>query len=180
MSHGLGNVTILPEDKQLVDVNWPDFKETIFSLARGRGVDGYLETILRPSAPTFNGHPTPINSTTPSTEEFDLRDGWLASAIFQNTKDPKAHGISASDSARDMWIALHSKFNRSTEPLKNLAIDRLRNLKLRPDGRNCRTRRVATNILSSGSRGSVLASEGFPEQRSILQQKSGAIDLCVP
>jgi len=78
------------------------------SLLRGRGIDGYVDgSISRPQAPTFANHPSLPNSTMPSTEEFDLRNGLASAVLYQSMEDPIAHGIMASDSARTIWVKVH-------------------------------------------------------------------------
>jgi hypothetical protein len=124
-------ITIFPDEKKLGDDNWVSFKDMILSLARGRGYEGYLlGSIPRTMAATFAGHSTLANSVVPSTEEWDLRSGQMAALIYLNVKDPKAHGLSASDTPFDMWIALHSKFNRTSEVLKGQAMEKIRSVKL--------------------------------------------------
>ncbi|KAJ7668019.1 hypothetical protein B0H17DRAFT_1210173 [Mycena rosella] len=130
MSHNPFGITILPADKQL-DENWSDFKDTLVSLVHGRGLEVYLNgTTICPSPPTFNGHPTPANSLMASTNEWDLRDGLMGSILYQNVKDPKAHGLLSNDMAHQMWVALHSKFTHASEVLKGLATERLHALRI--------------------------------------------------
>ncbi|KAJ7449606.1 hypothetical protein FB451DRAFT_1053102, partial [Mycena latifolia] len=101
------SITILPAEKQLDDQNWPSFKNTLISLARGRGLEGYLTgAIQRSVAPTWNGHPTPANSIFPSTEEWDLCDGLVSALLYQNIKDPEAHGLEVNGTAHLMWVTL--------------------------------------------------------------------------
>ncbi|KAJ7019025.1 hypothetical protein C8F04DRAFT_1276781 [Mycena alexandri] len=133
MSQSLGPITILPESKQLSDNNWNDFKEDLFSLIRGRGLGGYINGTIHPltgPAPYPHIHPTPLNHATPSLDEYNMREGFVSSMIYQNVKDPKAHGLSASDGARAMWTTLHGKFNRTSDLLAGLAKDKLRAVKL--------------------------------------------------
>jgi hypothetical protein len=55
----------------------------------------------------------------------------MASAIiYQNVVDPRAHALSASETSRDMWLKLSTKFHRKSEVLKGQAMDALRSLKL--------------------------------------------------
>jgi hypothetical protein len=54
----------------------------------------------------------------------------MGATLYQNVKDPKAHGLSATDTTHQMWIALNVKFNRSSEVLKGLAFKRLHSAKL--------------------------------------------------
>ncbi|KIK65830.1 hypothetical protein GYMLUDRAFT_239526 [Collybiopsis luxurians FD-317 M1] len=51
-----------------------------------------------PATPAANAAPAvtstmPINSHTPSFEEWELQDGWLAGIIYQNIKDLQPIGI---------------------------------------------------------------------------------------
>ncbi|KAJ6485498.1 hypothetical protein DFH09DRAFT_1339776 [Mycena vulgaris] len=131
----LMSVPILPAEKQLDDANWGSFKDTIVSLLRGRGLDGYpLGTILRSSAQTYPGlyviPTTAANSRTPSQDEWDLRDANAGAIIYQNVVDPIAHGLVPTETSRQMWILLSAKFNRTSEVLKGLAVEKLRALKL--------------------------------------------------
>ncbi|KAJ7708704.1 hypothetical protein B0H17DRAFT_1191208 [Mycena rosella] len=124
-------ITILSNEKQLSDSNWVSFKDTILSLARGQGYESYLvRTTLRTVAATFAGHATPVNSSTPSTEEWDLRSGQMGSIIYLDVKDPKAHSLSASNTPYEMWVALHVKFNCSSKVLKGQANKRFCCVKL--------------------------------------------------
>ncbi|KAJ7640550.1 hypothetical protein B0H17DRAFT_1216601 [Mycena rosella] len=66
----------------------------------------------------------------PSTEEWDLRDGHMGAMLYQNIKDPKAHGLDVTDMAHQMWVTLHAKFNRISEVLKGLALEKLHSAKL--------------------------------------------------
>jgi hypothetical protein len=57
-------------------------------------------------------------------------DGQISATIYQNIKDPKAHSLEPTDTARAMWVLLNAKFGRKSEVLKGLAMQRLRGLKL--------------------------------------------------
>jgi hypothetical protein len=131
MSSSVPSILILPESRQLDD-NWPDWKDVVFNLVRGRGYQGYLDgTVVRPTATAVvAAGATPVNSVFPSPEEFDLRDGYVSVLLYQNIKDPKAHGLNPADSARTMWAALHGKFNRTSETLVGHEMEKLRGLKL--------------------------------------------------
>ncbi|KAJ7606008.1 hypothetical protein FB45DRAFT_1041738 [Roridomyces roridus] len=78
---------------------------------------------------------TSVNSLTPSLEEWLLRDAMAGAIIYQNVKDPAVHGLSAADTSREMWVALHGKFDRKTEVVKGLRMAELRSVKL-DSGRN--------------------------------------------
>ncbi|KAJ6565931.1 hypothetical protein DFH09DRAFT_1157298, partial [Mycena vulgaris] len=120
-------ITILPDDKQLGQgENWSVFSRNVVSLARGRGLMDYLTgNVVRPTAFVAGQHATPNTSRFPSAEEFDMRDGYISALIYQNVKEPEAHGLNPADSAYSMWAALHSKFNRTSDLLAGLALDRL-------------------------------------------------------
>ncbi|KAF7334104.1 hypothetical protein MVEN_02316200 [Mycena venus] len=63
-------------------------------------------------------------------EKYDLRDAITGTIIYQNILDPTAHGISVTDTSRGMWDALNAKFNRSSEVLKSIALEKLQAVKL--------------------------------------------------
>jgi hypothetical protein len=55
----------------------------------------------------------------------------MASAIiYQNIVDPCAHALSASETSREMWLKLVTKFHRKSEVLKGQVMDALHSLKL--------------------------------------------------
>jgi hypothetical protein len=96
----------------------------MISLARGKGFGGYLDgsiprpELAAPPAQYATGYATSIynpsistagspttsmaNALTPSQAEWDLHDGQMGAMIYQNVKDPKAHGISPTDTSREM------------------------------------------------------------------------------
>jgi hypothetical protein len=124
------SIPIFAAEKQLADANWSSWEERIISSLRGRGLYGYPSgSILRPQHP-MSLHATSANSTSPSTEEWDLRDAMASAIIYQNIVDPRAHGLSASETSREMWLKLTVKFVRKSEVLKGIAMDTLRSLKL--------------------------------------------------
>jgi hypothetical protein len=53
----------------------------------------------------------------------------MGAMVYQNVKDPKAHGLSLTDMSRVMWEALNAKSNWSSEVLKGLAFTKLCTLK---------------------------------------------------
>ncbi|CAK5275203.1 unnamed protein product [Mycena citricolor] len=135
MTTNLPATPLLPDEQKLATdgANWANFEEIMISMARGRGVDGYLfGTVLNPTAfvASSAGY-TPLNATTPSPDEYMLRDGWVAAMLYQNIKDPRSHDLKGSDSANLIWTTLVSKFNRSTELLVGLKMERLHTLELK-------------------------------------------------
>ncbi|KAJ7139068.1 hypothetical protein C8R44DRAFT_605716, partial [Mycena epipterygia] len=121
-------ITILPDEKQFSGQNWPAFQDIMISLARGKGYGGYLDgsiarptftvpiaqyatgfatSIYNPSISTAGGPTMSLaNASTPSQAEWDLRDGQMGAMIYQNVKDPKAHGLSPTNTSREMWDTL--------------------------------------------------------------------------
>jgi hypothetical protein len=130
------SIPILSLDKQLAgDSNWGTFQDTIMNLLRGKGLDAYPKGLVqRTAAATFPGlygnQATAVNSRTPSIEEYELRDNIAAAIIYQNIVDPQAHGLSATGTSREIWAALHAKFNCSSEVLKGAAKTKLMSVKL--------------------------------------------------
>ncbi|CAK5264063.1 unnamed protein product [Mycena citricolor] len=121
MTTNLPATPLLPDEQKLATdgANWANFKEIMISMARGRGVDGYMfGTVLNPTAfVTSSAGYTPLNATTPSPDKYMLRDGWVAAMLYQNIKDPRSHDLKGSDLTNLIWTTLVSKFNRSTELL---------------------------------------------------------------
>ncbi|CAK5282848.1 unnamed protein product [Mycena citricolor] len=135
MTTNLPSTPILPDKQKLATdgSNWPNFKEVMVSMARGRGLEGYLfDTVILPAGFVANnlGH-TLLNSMMPSPDKYTLRDGWVAAMLFQNIKDPRSHDLKGTDSAAVIWTTLAHKFNRSTELLVRLKMERLRTLNLK-------------------------------------------------
>jgi hypothetical protein len=55
----------------------------------------------------------------------------MASAIiYQNVVDPRVHALSASETSREMWLKLVTKFHHKSKVLKGQAMDVLQSLKL--------------------------------------------------
>ncbi|CAK5283655.1 unnamed protein product [Mycena citricolor] len=135
MSANLPSIPLLNDDQKLASdgSNWATFKEVMVSMARGRGLDGYLfGTVLEPAGFVANNlGPSSLNATMPSPDEYTLRDGWVAALLFQNIKDPRAHDLKGTDQASMIWSTLVHKFNRSTELLVGLKMERLRTLTLK-------------------------------------------------
>ncbi|KAJ3792564.1 hypothetical protein GGU11DRAFT_760664, partial [Lentinula aff. detonsa] len=119
------------------------------SVARATGLTGYLDgTTVSPISSNAPPNPassmsstestaipvpttvtsstfTPINSRTPSAEEWELRDGRLAGIIYQNIKDPRSVGVNDSMSAHGMWTRLTSEHDTSSVVAQSLAKERI-------------------------------------------------------
>ncbi|KIK50845.1 hypothetical protein GYMLUDRAFT_141230, partial [Collybiopsis luxurians FD-317 M1] len=104
---------IFPEDRQLNGLsNWALFRDHLKSVARATGLSGYIDgTIAAPTPPSTNLQgplpaPTPVNSRSPSLEEWELRDARIAGIIYQNIKDPRSLGVTQDMTAQAMWTQL--------------------------------------------------------------------------
>ncbi|KAF9261593.1 hypothetical protein L218DRAFT_961381 [Marasmius fiardii PR-910] len=116
MTTSLSNVPAFPDERRLAGAdNYRAFRDYVIS------------TLLAQTA-------TAPNSITPTPEEWVQHEGWVAGVIYQNINDPDAHSISPSDSAIDMWRKLQTKFETSTQVLRNIAEKRLEGMKMQEDG----------------------------------------------
>ncbi|KAJ3816739.1 hypothetical protein F5880DRAFT_1635594 [Lentinula raphanica] len=148
--------------RQLIGLsNWAIFCDHLRSIAHATGLTGYLNgTIVAPSpqdtvssiasssqktstddasttpsAPTSTPSappPTPINSRTPSVEEWELRDGCLAGIIYQNIKDPRSIGVTEIMSAHEMWTRLTSEYDTSSAAAQALAKEHIQQFQYAP------------------------------------------------
>ncbi|KAF9264132.1 hypothetical protein L218DRAFT_251846 [Marasmius fiardii PR-910] len=141
MSNPLSNTPSFPEDRRLAGAdNYRAFKDYVISTVRSKTLLGYLNgTIPHPTAASGTSQllsqiSSAPNSATPTPEEWEQRKGWVAGVIYQNINDPDAHGIRPSESAVDMWAKLRSKFETSTQLLKNIAEKHLDSLKMEETG----------------------------------------------
>ncbi|KAJ3717911.1 hypothetical protein C8R42DRAFT_586714, partial [Lentinula raphanica] len=118
-SNSLPPIQIFIETCQLDSVaNFLSFSDSVVSIARGYGLEGYIDgTILRPAAnvapPILAAGATPgqpvipsataNNSTSPTLEEWDIRNARIAALIYLNVKDPRGIGLNPNLTALDMW-----------------------------------------------------------------------------
>ncbi|KAF5367205.1 hypothetical protein D9757_012230 [Collybiopsis confluens] len=134
----------MPLDHQLLGItNWATFRDHLKSTARSTGLLGYLDGSIQPvppipvAGPVVPGGippivpavPTPINSRTPSTEEWELRDGRLAGIIYQNIKDPRAIGVTEDMSSNAMWVKLTGEYKTTSAAAQALAKERIQQFK---------------------------------------------------
>ncbi|KAF5390760.1 hypothetical protein D9757_004410 [Collybiopsis confluens] len=133
--NSLPNLITFPEDKQLVGLNnWAVFRDHVKSVARSAGLNGYLDgTISAPipvaTAPNVAPVVTPVNSRTPTPEEWELRDARLAGIVFQNIKDPRSIGVTQDMTLNVMWIALTDEYENSSAAAQTLATERIQQCK---------------------------------------------------
>ncbi|KAF9266303.1 hypothetical protein L218DRAFT_1017309 [Marasmius fiardii PR-910] len=112
MSNPLSNAPSFPEDRHLMSAeNYRAFKDFVISTVCGKALIGYLNgTIPRPTTATasqlLSQSTTVLNSPTPTPEEWDQCEGWIAGVIYQNINDPDAHGIGPSEATVEMWNKL--------------------------------------------------------------------------
>ncbi|KAF5389240.1 hypothetical protein D9757_003484 [Collybiopsis confluens] len=131
----LPNLITFPEDKQLIGLsNWAVFRDHVKSVARSAGLNGYLDgTITAPipvaTAPNVAPVVTPVNSRTPTPEEWELRDARLAGIVFQNIKDPRSIGVTQDMTSNAMWIELTGEYENSSAAAQTLATERIQQCK---------------------------------------------------
>ncbi|KAJ3772479.1 hypothetical protein FB446DRAFT_618112, partial [Lentinula raphanica] len=118
-SNSLPPIQIFVETRQLDSVsNFLAFSDSIVSITRGYGLEGYIDgSIPRPagtiapfvlaagSTPGQPVIPTPTanNSNSPTLEEWELRNARVAAIIYMNIKDPRGIGLNPNQSALEMW-----------------------------------------------------------------------------
>ncbi|KAF5358872.1 hypothetical protein D9757_012294 [Collybiopsis confluens] len=137
-------------DRQLLGLaNWATFRDHLKSTARSTGLLGYLDGSIQPVPPipvagpvvpggippTVPTLPTPINSRTPSVEEWELRDGRLAGIIYQNIKDPRSIGVTEDMSSNAMWVKLTGEYETTSAAAQALAKERIQQFKYNPGTR---------------------------------------------
>ncbi|KAF5346276.1 hypothetical protein D9757_014842 [Collybiopsis confluens] len=148
--NSLPNLIVFAEDRQLLGItNWATFGDHLKSTARSTGLLGYLDGSIQPVPPipvagpvvpsflppTIPAVPTPINSRTPSIEEWELRDGRLAGIIYQNIKDPRAIGVTEDMSSNAMWVKLTGEYETTSAAAQALAKERIQQFKYNPGTR---------------------------------------------
>ncbi|KAJ3827037.1 hypothetical protein F5880DRAFT_1475246, partial [Lentinula raphanica] len=118
-SNSLPPIQIFVETRQLDSVvNFLSFSDSIVSITRGYGLEGYIDgTIPRPAANvapsllaagTTPGQPvipspTANNLVTPTLEEWDIRNARVAALIYLNVKDPRGIGLNPNMTSLEMW-----------------------------------------------------------------------------
>ncbi|KAF5370491.1 hypothetical protein D9757_013116 [Collybiopsis confluens] len=135
----LPNLIAFTEDRQLSGIsNWAVFRDHLKSTARSTGLFGYLDGSIQPASSNPTGATstptaqTPINSRTPSVEEWELRDGRLAGIIYQNIKDPRSIGVTEDMTSNAMWLKLISEYETKSAAAQALAKERIQQLKYSP------------------------------------------------
>ncbi|KAF9265163.1 hypothetical protein L218DRAFT_943393 [Marasmius fiardii PR-910] len=112
MSNPLSNAPSFPEDCRLMSAkNYHAFKDFVISTVHGKALIGYLNgTIPHPTTATtsqlLSQSTTVLNSPTPTPEEWDQHEEWVAGVIYQNINNPDGHGIGPSEAAVKMWNKL--------------------------------------------------------------------------
>jgi hypothetical protein len=108
---------VLPTEEKFDGSNWIEWKESIISAAKSRGVMGYLEgTIQRPTTPSPSTDPSHIplpvtptvywGSKSPSQDEWEQRNAYAQGLITLNVKNPIGHGVNLTGTAADSWKSL--------------------------------------------------------------------------
>ncbi|KIK58924.1 hypothetical protein GYMLUDRAFT_245699 [Collybiopsis luxurians FD-317 M1] len=130
-ANALPNLLVFPEDHQLVGLsNWAVFCDHMKSVTQSTRLGGYPDGSITapppPNAPALNTAPdppvvTPINSPTPSLEEWELHNGQLAGIVFQNIKDPCSIGVTQDMTSNEMWTKLTSEYEIMSAAAQTLA-----------------------------------------------------------
>ncbi|KIK60901.1 hypothetical protein GYMLUDRAFT_244054 [Collybiopsis luxurians FD-317 M1] len=145
----LPNLLVFPEDCQLTRIlNWAIFCDHLKSVAHSTGLLGYLnDNILPPASPPpatgpvnalsippapIAPAPTLINSHSPSIKEWELRDGHLASIIYQNIKDPRSIRVTEDMSSNAMWMRFTAEYKTNLAATQALAKEWLQQFKYVP------------------------------------------------
>ncbi|KAF5375858.1 hypothetical protein D9615_008280 [Tricholomella constricta] len=113
MSNSPQNPPNFPEDQQFDGTNYVNFKSRVLIAARGRGARGYLDgTIAKPLSQKSDPPegPTEWVSTSPSLEEWEIRDAWALGLIIYNTKNPIGYGLDMDGTAAEAWAALNETY----------------------------------------------------------------------
>jgi hypothetical protein len=139
MSSQPGNFVLSTEDK-FDGSNWAEWKETIMSAAKSRGVMGYLEgTIQRPATPPISSDPTLIplpttptvfwGSKIPTQDEWEQRNAYAQGLIALNVKNPIGHGIKLDGTAAESWKSLTDVQDKVTDIGRLAAGNALRSIR---------------------------------------------------
>ena len=108
---------ILPMEEKFDGSNWAEWKKSITSAAKSRGVMGYLEgTIpkLASLSPTTNPSAIPIPTTPtvywgsrrPSQDKWKQCNAYVQGLIALNVKNPIGHRVKLNGTAAESWKSL--------------------------------------------------------------------------
>ena len=99
---------ILAENNKFDGSHYYTWKTLITIAARCQGVKGYLDgTITRPTETNETHEPTDWYSTTPSLQEWDIRDAWTTGLILYNIKNlDLLINVNITGSAADIWESI--------------------------------------------------------------------------
>ncbi|GLB45565.1 hypothetical protein LshimejAT787_2400230 [Lyophyllum shimeji] len=110
---------IFPDEEKFDGTNFFGFKTRILIATRVRGALGYLEGIIKKPSPLPTGalppEPTDWTSTSPSVEEWGVRDAWVLALITYNTKNPVGLGVKIDGTAAEAWESLTDTYGTTSE-----------------------------------------------------------------
>jgi len=117
---------VLPTEEKFDGSNWAEWKESIISAAKSRGVMGYLDgTILRPNTPSPGTGPsdTPLpptptvywGSKKPSQDEWEQRNAYAQGLVALNVKNAIGHGVNLEGTAAESWKSLTDVQDKVTD-----------------------------------------------------------------
>ena len=130
------NIQIFPTESQFNgQATWKAFKDLVVITASTKGLTAYLHgTLARPTAATMQQkiivtrasdgtetttttssiQPTAWSSSTPSPEEWDLRERHMTGIIFHNIINPSNFSLTPKDGVAKMWQLLNAQFDGTT------------------------------------------------------------------
>jgi len=113
MSTKANTTPIFPTSEQFDGQNFIAFKRRIIIAARATGARAYLDGTPSPvpkPQPLLSGalppEPTEWTSTSPSPNEWEVRDAWVLSLIIFNTINPVGLGVKMDGTAAEAWTSI--------------------------------------------------------------------------
>jgi hypothetical protein len=131
LSTALG-VPMLPEVEKFDEMGWAAWKTKISAHIKARGLGGYIDGTIPNPRPTpvddtenfatnvadlvaLPPEPRVVYSRTPSSDEWDYRDGITTSILVLNVKDPVGVGLKTDGSAYNAWKSLVDIYAHQTD-----------------------------------------------------------------
>jgi|SRR6266498_5764141 len=118
MLSGIPTLTILSEEQKFNRDNLLKWNTTMTQLLRSKGLLGYVDGKIvksaQPSSRTATSTPTttvptPIYSTTPSSDEWDFHDQLARGHITLNCTDTASLGVTTTGSAKNAWDSIQAE-----------------------------------------------------------------------
>ncbi|PBK82925.1 hypothetical protein ARMGADRAFT_945702, partial [Armillaria gallica] len=112
------SITQLPEASQFNGKNLATWRVKITEIISGKGLWGYVDGSIPcpPTVQTTQGtaptttplppDPTPLYSSTPSSDKWKFQDSHVRSHIILNVSDPIGLGVKTTGSAKEAWDSI--------------------------------------------------------------------------